>query len=196
MKARVQQKLPVVAAGLADACSCTCSLQLASASGPCAGRWAQTISRCNQPVVPANEGCVAAAAAALLQVPVIQLLGHLWGHLLAADAAASASAAAAAASAGGRISGSGGGSAYDMPESSSGSIAAALPGILAYLSNALSSLNPAVKLEAARVLLRVSKASGSGTSAAGGDGLLSRMRLVGSVPPATAAAAIEVRWGL
>jgi hypothetical protein len=129
----------------------------------------------------------------VLQVPVIQLLGHLWGHLLAADAAASASAAAAA-TAGGRISGSGGGSAYDVPESSSGSIAAALPGVLAYLSNALSSLNPAVKLEAARVLLRVSKASGSSSSSvAGGDGLLSRMRLVGSVPPATAAAAIEVR---
>jgi hypothetical protein len=113
----------------------------------------------------------------------------MWGHMLAADAAASASAAATA---GGRISGSGGGSAYDVPESSSGSIAAALPGILAYLSNALSSLNPAVKLEAARVLLRVSKASSS-SSVAGGDGLLSRMRLVGSVPPATAAAAIEVR---
>ncbi|WIA16763.1 hypothetical protein OEZ85_013414 [Tetradesmus obliquus] len=121
------------------------------------------------------------------QVPVIQLLGHLWGHLLAADAAAAAHAAATAA--GGLLSNSGGGAAADLPESSSGSIAAALPGILAYLTNSLNSLNPAVKLEAARVLLRVSKASSSSSSS--GDGLLSRMRLVGAVPPATAAAAIE-----
>jgi hypothetical protein len=128
----------------------------------------------------------------LLQVPVIQLLGHLWGQLLAA-----AAAHAAAAASGGRISNSGG-AAADLPESSSSSIAAALPGILAYLSNSLSSLNPAVKLEAARVLLRVSKASGSSSSSSSsaGDGLLSRMRLVGAVPPATAAAAIEVRQSM
>ncbi|KAF8065439.1 hypothetical protein HT031_003040 [Scenedesmus sp. PABB004] len=87
------------------------------------------------------------------QVPVIQLLGHLWSHLLAAD-----SGAAAAASAG-------------QPESSSGSQAAALPGMLAYLSACLASLNPAVKLEAARQILRVSKATAA-ASAAGGPALM------------------------
>jgi hypothetical protein len=40
-----------------------------------------------------------------------------------------------------------------------GSLSAALAGVISYLSSALQSLNPAVKLEAARVLLRMSTAS-------------------------------------
>jgi len=40
-----------------------------------------------------------------------------------------------------------------------GSLSAALAGVIAYLSSALQSLNPAVKLEAGRVLLRMSAAS-------------------------------------
>lgn len=137
---------------------------------------------------------------ACLQVPVIQLLGHLWVHLLAADAAAAGAAAAGRSSSfsGSRSTAA---SASYLPESSSGSMAAALPGMLTYLTNVLSSLNPAVKLEAARVILRISKAGGGGSSSgsrggagsAGAEGnLLGRLRLVGAVPPATAAAAIEV----
>lgn len=70
----------------------------------------------------------------------------------------------------------------------------------------MSSLNPAVKLEAARVILRVSRLSRRGSAAAaaasssgshgssGSNGqVVGRLRLVGEVPPSTAAAAIEVR---
>lgn len=126
-----------------------------------------------------------------LQVPVIQLLGHLWTYLVAAETTATVAATGS-----GRSSSSAT-AAPHVPESSSGSIAAALPGILSYLSVSLSSLNPAVKLEAARVVLRLIKAQGRGSAAAGGSigsssGLLDRLRLVGTVPPATAAAAIEV----
>jgi hypothetical protein len=40
-----------------------------------------------------------------------------------------------------------------------GSLSAALAGVISYLSGALQSLNPAVKLEAAKVLLRMSSTS-------------------------------------
>lgn len=40
-----------------------------------------------------------------------------------------------------------------------GSLSAALAGIISYLATSLQSLNPAVKLEAGRVLLRMSSAS-------------------------------------
>jgi hypothetical protein len=49
-----------------------------------------------------------------------------------------------------------------------GSISAALAGVVSYLSGALQSLNPAVKLEAARVLLRMSTASASRFFGGGG----------------------------
>lgn len=66
---------------------------------------------------------------------------------------------------------------------------------------ALSSLNPAVKLEAARAILRASRLARKGAAATPGAGAASsssssqpigRLRLVGEVPPSTAAAAIEV----
>ena len=64
-----------------------------------------------------------------------------------------------------------------------GSLSAALGGVVSYLASALSSLNPAVKLEAARVLLRLSSA---------GRALppLSATRVAAAVPPSVAASAV------
>lgn len=224
------------------------------------------------------------------QVPVLQLLGHIWCTLLQMDTTTVAAAvgAAAGASYGGSADTSSSSQQHPVP-------AAALPGMLSYLSGvwkmlvdvllvslpaclvlmlsacvsglslvsliraclcapvrctdpfytllvpppshntpprrtllhtplhthpyihtaALSSLNPAVKLEAARVILRVSRlarrgpagssvqgSSGSGGGVGGATAnsgsssssqAVGRLRLVGEVPPSTAAAAIEVR---
>ncbi|GBF90113.1 hypothetical protein Rsub_02821 [Raphidocelis subcapitata] len=64
-----------------------------------------------------------------------------------------------------------------------GSLSAALGGAISYLAGALQSLNPAVKLEAARVLLRMSSTSRSLPP-------LSLVRVAASVPPSVAASAI------
>lgn len=74
------------------------------------------------------------------------------------------------------------------------------------VQGSLSSLNPAVKMEAARVILRLTKLAGGGSSN-GADGAAAaaamgvgpawdRMRLLGAVPSATAAAAIEVWYSM
>jgi hypothetical protein len=72
-----------------------------------------------------------------VQVPAIQLQGHLSRHLLAHAESSSDEGFA--------------GSGARLPESTTGSYAAALPAIINYLTNALNSLNAAVKLEAGKV---------------------------------------------
>ena len=137
---------------------------------------------------------------------MIKLLGHVWVTLLESD---TTTVAAAAGQPGSTSLGGGGGAAAAAARGDAAVPAAALPGMLAYLSGSLSSLNPAVKLEAVRVILRVSKLGRRGSAAAaaavggGGGGIgggssiqpTGRLRLVGEVPPSTAAAAIEVGEG-
>lgn len=83
------------------------------------------------------------------QVAVASLMGHIATALIGLDpgGAGAGGAGAAAAPLGVDTSGQG------------GSLSAALAGVTSYLAGALHSLNPAVKLEAARVLLRMSSAS-------------------------------------
>lgn len=84
------------------------------------------------------------------QVAVACLMGHIATALTQLDpsaAAAAGGADAAGAPLGVDTSGQG------------GSLSAALAGVTSYLAGGLASLNPAVKLEAARVLLRMSSAS-------------------------------------
>lgn len=91
---------------------------------------------------------------------VAQLLGHLARHLISHDAS------------------------EEHPQSLTGTLSAALPAIVTYLSTSLSSVNPAVKLEAGKTLLRISRL---GFNLPG----LNPMKLSAAVPPAVAAMAIE-----
>jgi hypothetical protein len=76
-----------------------------------------------------------------MQIPVLQLLGHLCRHLLASETAAAQ----------GSMEGSAANQQQLLPESTSGSFSAALPAIISYMANGLNSLNPAVRLESAKV---------------------------------------------
>lgn len=101
------------------------------------------------------------------QVSVASLMGHIASAVAELDPSQAAQA----------------GNGFDTA-GMGGSLSAALAGVISYLATALQSLNPAVKLEAARVLLRMSSA---------GRRLppLSAVRLADSVPPAVAASAIS-----
>ena len=74
-----------------------------------------------------------------LQVPVASLMGHIVAAVAQLDPSRGSRTAASEEAAG-----------------QGGSMSAALAGVVAYLAGALQSLNPAVKLEAGRVLLRMS----------------------------------------
>ncbi|KAI8464574.1 MAG: hypothetical protein J3K34DRAFT_114028 [Monoraphidium minutum] len=101
------------------------------------------------------------------QVSVASLMGHIAAAVVQLDPSRAEQAGAGVDTAG-----------------LGGSLGAALAGAMSYLASALQSLNPAVKLEAARVLLRMSATS---------RGLppLSPVRLASFVPPSVAASAIS-----
>jgi hypothetical protein len=94
------------------------------------------------------------------QVSVVSLLGHVAAAVTQPD------------SHGQPGPGSGGGG--DDAAGLGGSLGAALAGAVAYLAGALQSLNPAVKLEAGRVLLRMSRA-GASQERGGGRGARGRI---------------------
>ncbi len=108
-----------------------------------------------------------------MQVAVTQLLGHLARYLMSRDMFQTIL------------------STSDASDADAGTLSAALPSIVSYLSNALNSLNPAVKLGAARVLLHVARESSSHGSSGGAADDGGGRRGVGIVPPAVAASAIE-----
>lgn len=103
------------------------------------------------------------APSPVLQVSVASLMGHIAAAIVQLDPSQSAEAA------------------VDVDTSGlGGSLSAAMAGVISYLATALQSLNPAVKLEAGRVLLRISSASESWKAAVLWNSLEARAGFISS----------------